>query len=122
MEPLIECPDLLHRLGDDEVLVVDCRDPEAWTERPFHIPGALRMSLADLSEAAHILPDDELIVLCGLEENGTDARQAHKLLRLRNRDSVCLKGGLLAWLDAGYPIEPLRRRRAGQAEAVAKSG
>jgi rhodanese-related sulfurtransferase len=120
MEPLIECPDLLHRLGDDEVLVVDCRDPEEWAARPFHIPGALRMSLADLSEAAHILPDDEMIVLCGVCPQATDARRAHRLLRLRDRESVCLAGGLKAWLDAGYPVEPLRRRHAE--ETVAKSG
>jgi rhodanese-related sulfurtransferase len=109
MEPLIECRDLLHRLGDDELVVVDCRDPEAWEAQPFNIPGALRMTLAELCEAAHILPDDELIVLCGIHSDNSDSRRAYRVLRVRNRDAVCLNGGLEAWQRAGFPTEPLSR-------------
>lgn len=103
MVPRIDPRDLFLRLGDDELLVVDCRTDDEWERVQLHIPGALRMTLTELCEAAHILPDDELIVLCGADAD--DAHEAWRILRLRGRESVCLDGGLLRWLDRGYPVE-----------------
>jgi rhodanese-related sulfurtransferase len=124
MEPVIDSRDLYLRLGDEELLVIDCREEEDWAANPFRIPGALRMPLAELSEAAHALPDDELIVLCGALHDGSDARRAWRILRLHERDAVCLHGGLPAWIGAGYPTEPHHPRRAvaGLDEEVARSG
>src|SRR5205807_7552896 len=68
----IDCVDLLQKLGDDELLVLDTRDPDDWALFALHIPGALRISLAELNECAHTLPDDEVIVLCGFDEDGVD--------------------------------------------------
>jgi rhodanese-related sulfurtransferase len=120
MEPLIEPRDLYLRLGDDEVLVIDCREEEAWSELPVRIPGALKMTLHELSEAHHVLPDDELIILCGADPDGSDARSAWRILRLHDRDAVCLRGGLHGWIGAGYPTEPHHPRRsaAGQNDRV----
>ncbi len=101
----IQCCELLARLGDDEVLILDCRTDDEWNEFEFHIPGALHMSLSDLAEHAHVLPDDELIVLCGWDRDGADARRAHRLLQMRGRDALCLEGGLRAWVATGYPTE-----------------
>lgn len=103
--PGIDARDLYSRLGDDELLVIDCRLEEEWAQVPIHIPGALRMTVAELAEAAHILPDDELIVLCGADHDTDDAREAWRILRLRGRAALCLEGGLLGWLDRGYPAE-----------------
>ncbi len=97
--------ELLQRLGDDELLVLDCRTLEDWMAFDIHIPGSLRMSLAELVDAGHELPDDELIVVVGWSADGSDARKARRILRLRGRDAVCLEGGLRAWVGAGYPIE-----------------
>lgn len=124
MEPVIDSRDLYLRLGDDELLVIDCREEEDWVVSPFRIPGALRMPLAELSEAAHALPDDELIVLCGASHDCSDARRAWRILRLHELDAVCLSGGLPAWVRAGYPTEPHHARRAvaGADEDLAQSG
>lgn len=97
--------DLLVRLGDEEVLVLDCREEEDWECYQLHIPGALRMTLHELSESSHSLPDDELIVLCGASPDGGDARRAARLLRMRGRQAVTLSGGIQAWITAGYPVE-----------------
>lgn len=122
MEPRIDARDLFLRLGDDELLVIDCRSEEEWESQPLHIPGAMRMTYAELCEAAHILPDDELIVLCGAHADDEDAHQAWRVLRLRGRPAVCLHGGLAAWMEQGYPVErhvPGERRQRVQAVGLA---
>ena len=101
----IHSTELLTRLGDDELLIIDCRTPDDWRRLERTLPGALHLSQADLSECAHILPDDELIVLCGWREDGGDARRAQRLLQIRGRQAFCLEGGLQAWITAGYPTE-----------------
>jgi rhodanese-related sulfurtransferase len=109
MVPSIGCRDLFSRLGDDQLVVVDCRrESEAADQIPC-VPGALHMPLSELLKEAHILPDDELIVLCGIEPDGSDSRQAYRLLRIKGRDAVCLEGGVAEWLTLGYPTEPYRR-------------
>ncbi len=118
----IVCSELLMRLGDDELLVIDCRHPEDWSRLEVHIPGALRISVTELSDCAHVLPDDELIVLCGVAPDGADSRRAHRLLKLRGRDSVCLSGGLQAWLSAGYPTERPSRTALPARHPLAANG
>lgn len=105
MDPQIQCSDLYERLGDEELLVVDCRSSEDWRTLPEHIPGALRLEVGELADAVDALPEDELIVLCGCSPDGADIRRALHLLRLKGRAAVCLGGGLLAWRAQGYPIE-----------------
>ncbi len=105
MEPTIICAELYMRLGDDEVLVIDCRDPSEWERYDLHIPGALRMTPVEIARDLHMLPDDELIVLCGCSPEGRDTRRVCRLLRMRGREAVCLEGGLGAWVTGGYPTE-----------------
>ena len=104
MEPTIHCRDLLLRLGDEEVLVIDCRPDDQWHALDVQIPGALWISAQELVHAAHSLPDDELIVVYGT------ARDAHvwracRMLRLRGFDAVVLDGGLSTWISMGFPTE-----------------
>jgi rhodanese-related sulfurtransferase len=103
--PFLECQELFSRLGDEEVLVLDCREPDDWLRFELHVPGALRMTLRELEVGAHALPDDELIVLCGCAEDASDVKRAFRLLQMRGREAVCLAGGLLAWVRGGYPTE-----------------
>lgn len=131
MEPSIECHALLARLGEDELLVIDCRDERGACESQVQIPGSLRLDFDELVECVHSLPDDELIVLVGCEPGDADSRRAWRLLWAQGHEVVCLRGGFPAWIRGGFPTEPYvsrservaRRRQAAVGElAVAGEG
>ncbi len=105
VEPTIGCRELYSLLHEDDIVVVDCRAEEAWRGMPVHIPGALWMTLPELLRSAHVLPDDELIVLCGSDPDGRDSQRACRMLRQRGREAVSLEGGLNAWIRAGLPTD-----------------
>lgn len=110
MEPTIGCRELLLRLGDDEVLVLDVRGEGEWCYQDLQIPGALRVSAVELAEAAAALPDDELIVICGYDLE-VEVRRAYRQLRVRGLDAIVLDGGMKAWISQGYPTERPGARR-----------
>jgi rhodanese-related sulfurtransferase len=105
VELLISCSELYERLGDDDVLVLDVRADADWERLPLHVPGALRLSPEELSTALAMLPDDELIILCGTAPAEADARRALNLLRRAGRMARVLAGGLHAWVLGGLPTE-----------------
>ncbi|MBN1207546.1 MAG: rhodanese-like domain-containing protein [Myxococcaceae bacterium] len=105
MELRIPCAELYMRLGDDDVLVLDCRSPDNWEQVEFHIPGSLRMTPEEVIRDFFVLPDDELIVLCGCEDDWENVSRLCQLLLLRGRNAVCLEGGIQAWVAEGFPTE-----------------
>jgi rhodanese-related sulfurtransferase len=105
VELLISCSELYERLGDDDVLVLDVRPEGDWERLPVHVPGALRLGPEELPAAITMLPDDELIVLCGTAGAEADARRASHLLRRSGRTARVLAGGLHAWILGGLPTE-----------------
>ena len=105
MELLISCSELFERLGDDDVLVLDVRSGMDWERLPMHVPGALRLAPEELAGSLSMLPDDELIVLCGTAPAELDARRASLLLRRSGRTARVLAGGLHAWILGGLPTE-----------------
>jgi rhodanese-related sulfurtransferase len=105
VELLISCSELYDRLGDDDVLVVDVRSEADWERLPVHVPGALRLAPEELGAAIEMLPDDELIALCGTAGAESDARRASHLLRRAGRMARVLAGGLHAWILSGLPTE-----------------
>ena len=113
MEHMLDCRELFARLGEEEILVVDCRiEATAADVNEVQVPGALRMSFNDLSRACHILPDDELIVLCGAAVDHSDARRAYRLLRMRGRNAAILQGGIREWIGRGYLTERVDATRS----------
>jgi rhodanese-related sulfurtransferase len=105
VELLISCSELYERLGDDDVLVLDVRSEADWEALPVHLPGALRLAPEELATAIDMLPDDELIALCGTAGAEADARRASHLLRRAGRAARVLAGGLHAWILNGLPTE-----------------
>jgi thiosulfate/3-mercaptopyruvate sulfurtransferase len=131
---LLSPEELAPRLGDPNLLIVDCRfeiaDPDKG-ERDYtalHIPGAvyanLDRDLSDLTQKGlgrHPLPTDAALsaafsrwnltpdktVVAYDDANGAlAAARLWWLLRLAGHErAVVLDGGLKAWRDAGLPLE-----------------
>ena len=117
MVPRIPCSELFLRLGDDDVLVLDCREAEDWEHLELHVPGALHLTAAELAEVATSLPDDELIVLCGSGPGERDTHRAWQVLQRYGLTAVCLQGGLQAWVTLGFPTESHSARGSLQERA-----
>lgn len=120
MDAFVPSWELVGRLGDDEVVVVDVRSAEELRSLPMQIPGAIRMSFEDIQASPRTLPDDELIVLCD-GGDGILARRASRVLRMAGRRALVLKGGLPAWLHAGFPTERITLGPTA-ARAASRSG
>jgi rhodanese-related sulfurtransferase len=87
--------------GDDIRLVNALRD---WEFNEQHIPGSEHFATFD-DALASLEPDDEIIVYC----TNPPCRASKKLywdLVDRGFENVRrFEGGLVAWADAGYPLE-----------------
>lgn len=82
---------------------VDVREPDEWDDG--HIPGALHVPLGELAERVGELPSDtDLILVC--RSGGRSAVATEFLLRGGYPRAANLAGGMLAWQEAGHPVEP----------------
>lgn len=89
-----------HRQGAS---FVDVREPDEWDEG--HIPGALHIPLGELPERLSELPaESDLILVC--RSGGRSAAATEFLLRSGYPRVANLAGGMLAWQEAGHPVEP----------------
>lgn len=81
---------------------VDVREPDEWDDG--HIPGALHVPLGELAERVGELPSDcDLILVC--RSGGRSALATEFLLRRGYPRAANLVGGMLAWQEAGHPVE-----------------
>ena len=93
--------------GDDSLLVVDLRSELDLKNDPFVIAGALHFNLHDLERRHSEIPRDRDVVLyCSCPNEVTSARTAW-LLQKRGIERVRpLAGGIAAWRERKYPLEP----------------
>lgn len=86
----------------DEVTVVDVREPEEFNDRLGHIASATLMPLGQLQGSLSALPTDQPIVtVC---HAGSRSGQATVILQKADFAQVAnLRGGMLAWHEAGLP-------------------
>jgi membrane protein DedA with SNARE-associated domain/rhodanese-related sulfurtransferase len=84
--------------------IVDVRTGRSYAAQ--HIPGALRMTLEELSEQLAALPrDGEIILYCTCPNEVSAARVARALMDHGFTRVRPLEGGLDAWLAAGLPAD-----------------
>ena len=91
-------------------VVVDVRSRIARSLQPHGIPGALalEMDMAAIGEQLRHLPRDHEIVLYCTCPNEESAAHVAKMLISQGYTQVRpLHGGLDAWVEAGYRVEPL---------------
>lgn len=90
-----------HRLMDqDEAVLVDVRTKEEWKQG--HVEGAVHISLPSLENQLRRIPTDKpVLVIC---RSGSRSARAVSLLRRAGFDARNVKGGILAWARAGFPL------------------
>lgn len=87
-------------------LVVDVRSPTACTLQLQRIPGALHISVQEVTLHLGDLPRDREVILYCTCPNEASAAQAARALKARGFERVWpLRGGLEAWIAAGYAVE-----------------
>jgi rhodanese-related sulfurtransferase len=97
--PLIDV-DELHGSLASYTIVDAC---EGFEHRHAHIAGAVLFPPGDAWERMDELPDGTpLAVVCG---DQTRSAYVASILRRRGRDAVLVMGGMVDWLERGYPTE-----------------
>lgn len=80
--------------------LLDVRQPEEF--RTGHIPGAKLIPLGDLRARMNELPkNQEILVVC---RSGNRSLSATRQLASAGYNAVNVRGGMIAWSHAGYPI------------------
>lgn len=84
-----------------DVFIVDVREPHEFAGG--HVPGATLIPLGQLSSRLSEIPQDKTVVaVC---RSGNRSGQATQLLRQQGFDAHNMQGGMIAWQEAGLPVE-----------------
>jgi len=85
-----------------DVVLIDVR--EQWEYDAGHIPNVKLIPLGELPNRLDEIPKDKFVVMTC--RSGNRSNQATRFLRSQGFSNVHnMKGGILAWQEAGYPIE-----------------
>jgi rhodanese-related sulfurtransferase len=94
--------------GGATPVVVDVRSPTAQAVDLHRIPGALHVPLHDVDAHLGTLPRDrEIVFYCTCPNEASAAQAARVLLNHGFRYVRPLRGGLDAWIAAGYGVEEI---------------
>jgi membrane protein DedA with SNARE-associated domain/rhodanese-related sulfurtransferase len=89
-------------------VIVDVRSTTAQTLELRRIPGALHVPVQDAARHLKELPRDrEIILYCTCQNEASAAKVARLLMNSGFARVRPLKGGLEAWIEAGYSVEAI---------------
>jgi rhodanese-related sulfurtransferase len=103
--------DALHDLlaANRDVLLFDVRQPLDLLAESEKIPGSRRIPPKEIEENATLIPRDrDLIVYCTCPSDRTSRVISKRAEAMNFMRVKFLKGGLAAWKEKGYPVEPYR--------------
>jgi rhodanese-related sulfurtransferase/DNA-binding MarR family transcriptional regulator len=106
----VDASDLLERLREGSVVVLDVRPEEEY--RAGHIPGALCVPVDALEATLKSLPRDRDVVAYCRGPYCVFSDEAVAFLRARGYQARRLRQGLPDWRAAGMPVEGKNRSRA----------
>jgi rhodanese-related sulfurtransferase len=90
------------RLESGEIQLVDVREPHEW--EAGHIAGARHIELEHLAASAESIERETPVVFqCRLGNRSAMAAQA---FRTAGYEAYSMEGGLTAWAERGFPLEP----------------
>lgn len=107
LEPaeLLDLIETAERQDNIPPFIVDLRHPLDYLPDPRVLPGALRVSPAELTSHQGSIPRDRDVVLyCTCPSEETSAKVALQLHALGINRVRPLRGGFEGWRDAGYPL------------------
>ncbi len=89
----------------EELLLIDCREQNEWDES--HIEAAEFMPLSNFDEEMKKLEETnkEKVIVCQCRSGRRSLTAAMKLQDEGFETLFNLEGGILAWLEAGYPTK-----------------
>src|SRR5271169_37367 len=99
----------LHSLltSNQKVLLFGLRQPLDLLAHTEVIPGAQRIPPKEVFERPSLIPKEEdAVVYCTCPSEKTSRAIVHQALALHFARIKFLKGGLAAWKEQGYPVEP----------------
>lgn len=99
----VEAKELMERLGDGSVVVLDVRPVEEY--RAGHIPGAVSVPVDALEAALQTLPRDKEVVAYCRGPYCVFSDEVVRALRVRGYQASRLADGFPEWRAAGYPVE-----------------
>ncbi|MBA3058779.1 MAG: rhodanese-like domain-containing protein [Gammaproteobacteria bacterium] len=84
-------------------LFVDVREPQDVEALAFDAPEVINLPFSQLEERWQELPKDrELVMVC---QNGAKSAQATAFLQKQGlKNANPMRGGLLLWMQKGYPV------------------
>jgi len=106
----ITATELKRRLeADDRPVIVDLRTAFDIEAAPYKIPGARLIDPEELLRHPHhtIPRDSEVVFYCVEPREATSARVALRAAQIGFHNVHPLSGGLEAWRQAGFPVEPI---------------
>jgi rhodanese-related sulfurtransferase len=109
MERYTITPEALHALlaSDQEVLVIDVRQPLDMLGDSVIIPGAQWFAPEVVRANPSLLPKErDLVVYCTCPSDKTSRMILHRALAMGFLRIKFLKGGLNGWRLKGFPVEP----------------
>jgi rhodanese-related sulfurtransferase len=85
--------------------LIDVRQPEEFTAPPGHLPGAINLPLASLTDRMTELAErgQPIVVVCKTDRRS--ARAAAELLAAGCRNVAILRGGTDGWHRRGLALE-----------------
>ena len=104
-EELMTMLSAAEKQGNVPPFIVDLRHPLDYLPDPRVLPGAVRISPAELAAHSDSLPRDrDVILYCTCPSEETSAKVAKQLLRLGIHRVRPLRGGFEGWRTLGYPL------------------
>jgi rhodanese-related sulfurtransferase len=92
----------------ETVFIVDLRNHLEREDDPFKLPGAITIGFEEIEAGLADVPRDRDVVLyCSCPNEVSSARAAMQLKKQGIDRVRPLAGGLQAWREAGYKLEPL---------------
>lgn len=100
MYQTITVQDLAGRIGDEDLLLLDVREPYEF--RNGFVPGAVNIPMSVLPVRVTELPKDrDIHIIC---QSGGRSMQVTMWLERQGYRPVNVHGGTLTWVQAGGPI------------------